>query len=315
MMNVATEQHLQSPLVNTMHPLVIAVVLNWNGFEDTVKCVQSLQKVQYSNLDIIIVDNASTDGSYEKLREQFPNISLLRRSLNGGYAAGNNDGIRVALQRDAAYVLLINNDVAVENDFLLPMIECAKQDSSIGIVTCKAFLQSDPTRIYCTGGSINRWRCSGIDLPSSLQGTECDVTYISGCVLLVKREVFETVGLLDEKFFMYFEDFEFSRRAGKQFRLCYTPKGVVYHKSGAGTGWDQYTATYLYYHTRNRFWVFRHDSLFYRIYVAMFGIANALAKSVVILVKAFGKSNRTIPRKELNALWCGMRDGLRRKPS
>jgi GT2 family glycosyltransferase len=295
-------------------PLVAVVILNWNGYEDTVECIQSLQNIQYSNFEIIIVDNSSTDGSQNKLLKKFPDINLIQCLSNGGYATGNNAGIRIALERGAAYILIVNNDVVAKNDFITPMVECAEQDLNVGIVTCKAFHYSDSTRVYCTGGTISMSRCSGINLSPSLQDMECDVTYISGCVLLVKRKVFETVGFLDEKYFMYFEDFEFSRRAGKYFRLIYYPKGIVYHKSGAGKKWDEYTPTYLYYHTRNRFWVFLSESVLYRSYVVMFSIINVIAKSFVILIKNMKTSSRSFPVKELKALWCGLKDGMIKQP-
>jgi hypothetical protein len=295
-------------------PLITAVVLNWNGYKDTVNCVQSLKQVAYSNLEIIIVDNGSTDGSAEKLERIFPDLMLIKLSQNGGYAAGNNAGIRFALERGAEYVLVLNNDVIVEKDCLFPMVELAGNDTAIGVVTCRAFLQSDHQRIYGTAGGFSRWRCIGAPLPPRLRGRECEVNFISGCILLVKRKVFETVGLFDEKLFMYFEDVEFSRRVGKQFKLAYTPKGLAYHKSGGGDRWRNYTETYLYYTTRNRFWVFRDEPLWYRVYVTLYGILNAFAKSVVIITNLPAKSSRNQAGKRLEALWRGLIDGLLKNP-
>lgn len=294
-------------------PLVVAVVLNWNGYDDTAKCVLSLQKAAYANLQIILVDNASTDGSAGRLERDFPELPFIKLSHNGGYAAGNNAGIKLALERRADYVLVLNNDVIVNPGFLWPMVELAEKNPSAGVVTCKALLQSGNGRIYCTGGNISRLRCAGISLPSRSRDHEGEVQFISGCILLVRRKVFETIGCFDERFFMYFEDVEFSRRVKKHFKLFYTPKGVVYHKSGGGSKWKNYTETYLYYTARNRLWVFQSESPAYRLYVILYGFLNAFAKSAVIAAHSFPSRQQAKPSgKRLFALWRGMRDGILR---
>lgn len=297
-------------------PLVIAVVLNWNGYDDTAKCVLSLQKAAYANLQIILVDNASTDGSAGRLQQDFPALPFLKLSHNGGYAAGNNAGIKLALERQADYVLVVNNDVIVEPDFLTPMVELAEKNPAAGVVTCKALLQSGNGRIYCTGGNISRLRCGGIPLPPHERDREGEVQFISGCILLARREVFEKAGSFDERFFMYFEDVEFSRRVNRQFKLIYTPRSIVYHKSGGGDKWKNYTETYLYYTSRNRLWVFQNESRAYRAYVLLYGFLNAFAKSAVIAAHSLAAQrheNRSGQR--LLALWRGMRDGMFQNPA
>ncbi|KAA0229999.1 glycosyltransferase family 2 protein [candidate division KSB1 bacterium] len=297
-------------------PLVVAVVLNWNGYDDTAKCVLSLQKAAYANLQIILVDNASTDGSAGRLERDFPELPFIKLSHNGGYAAGNNAGIKLALERRADYVLVLNNDVVVEPGFLWPMVQLAEKNPAAGVVTCKALLQSGNGRIYCTGGNLSRLRCGGVPLPPGERDREGEVQFISGCILLARREVFEKLGSFDERFFMYFEDVEFSRRVRRQFKLFYTPAGVVYHKSGGGDKWKNYTETYLYYTSRNRLWVFQNESRAYRLYVILYGFLNAFAKSAVIAAHSFPvrrQENRS--EKRLMALWRGMRDGMFGNPA
>ncbi|MCX6136210.1 MAG: hypothetical protein NTV54_01770 [Ignavibacteriales bacterium] len=126
--------------------------------------------------------------------------------------------------------------------------------------------------------------------------------------MLVRSKVFRDVGLLDEKYFMYHEDLEFSQRVLKSFEMAYIPDAVAYHKSGGGKGWRNYTELYLYYHTRNRFWVFENSSWMYKLYVAMFTTINSLAKSILI-VQNIGDPARKA-RKQLKALWAGWWDGL-----
>ena len=290
--------------------VVFAVVLNWNGAEDTIKCIDSLLEAKDPFLEVVIVDNASTDGSVQRLTEAFPAIPLIRRPSNGGYAAGNNAGIRYAIDHGADYVLLVNNDTIVEHGFLRPMIAAAAGDESIGVVTCKAFFQSNRNKIYCTGGSFSWLRCSGAPMRSDRVDTPDGVSYVSGCILLVKRNVFETLGLLDERYFMYFEDLEFSRRVAKRFKLYYTPKGIVYHKSGGGDSWKNYSELYLYYNTRNRFWAFRDENGLYRSYVVFFSLSLAVVKSIAIMAYGLRERDDSGPFIRVRAIWRGVKDGL-----
>lgn len=305
------------PLPDTNAPAVVAVVLNWNGFADTQKCVASLQQIDYPNFEIVVVDNGSTDDSAEKLTQAFPHLKFIRLQQNRGYAAGNNAGIKFALAQGAQYVLVINNDVVVEKKFLSPMVELAERMPEVGVVTCKVCYLSNPKQIYAAGGTFSRWLCTGInDLQWQLDNSEQNVTdrereisFAPGCVLLIRRAVFERVGLLDERFFLYVEDLEFSRRVNLHFRMFYTPQGKIYHKSGAGTSWVSYTPTYLYYHTRNRLWAFKNDPLIYRAYVFLFSLMNALAKTLVLWQR-----NPDDTRPKIRALWRGFRDGVSQSP-
>lgn len=294
-------------------PTVYAVVLNYNGAEDTKKCVRSLQQSGYSTLEIVLVDNASPDSSAEILAKTFSDLPLIRQPTNAGYAAGNNAGIRYALGKNADYILIVNNDVVVEKGFLEPMVALMLRDTGIGVVNAKVFYQSTPYEIFSAVGEFSRWLCTGLnkgrDKTACQSSTlECDVDYICGVLLLVRREVFETVGLLDEQFFMYFEDMEFSRRVRTRYRLAYTARSVAFHKSGGGKGWRTYTELYLYYHTRNRVWAFKDEAWPYKSYVVLFTLANALAKAAVVSLNCVSAPQKMI--RQLKALRDGVIDGL-----
>jgi len=313
-------QHNQSQFPQM--PTIYAVVLNWNGYEDTAKCLASLRHATFSNLKIVLVDNGSTDGSAELLEHAFPEKVMLKLPHNGGYAAGNNAGIRFALDNGADYVLVLNNDVVVEKNFIQPMLELFGREPSAGLVTCKVYYESEPERIYAAGGSFSRWLCTGVNdrqgkldsATNHLKDDEHEITFVPGCLFLARREVFEKIGMMDEKFFLYFEDLDFSRRVQSRFRLYYTPSGKVYHKSGAGLNWASYTPTYYYYHTRNRLWAFEEDTLFYRVYVFLFTLLNATAKTITLLLHAHRGNRVREPRtrQKVFALWRGVMDGIRR---
>lgn len=292
------------------YPSVFAVVLNWNSYEDTVECIESLGRTTYPRLNIVLVDNGSTDGSGDKLSLFFSQLHVIRLSSNKGYSAGNNEGIRFAVGRGAQYVLIINNDTIVEPGFLEPMVKVAQSSADVGMVTCKAFFESDRQRTYGTGGYFSKVRCGGIPLPRRKQDQECEVNFISGCILLVKKRVFEQSGFLNERFFMYCEDMEFSFRVQECFKLMYTPRGVIYHKSGAGNRWWNYSEAYLFYNTRNKFLLFREFPLWYRAYVCIYLFANSVAKTAAILLGALGRGDFTGAISKVRFLWKGFWRGL-----
>lgn len=156
---------------------------------------------------------------------------------------------------------------------------------------------------------MSRLRGAGVRLPRRRRDQRVEVDFVSGCILLVRREVFERLGLFDESFFMYFEDVEFSRRVGSAFRIVYTPRAVVYHRSGGGGAWATQTPTYLYYMARNRFMAFRRDPLPYRTYLVLVGAAAAVAKTAAIGLRAAGGGSRSQAGAQLRALWSGFASG------
>lgn len=297
---------------NDRWPLVMAVVLNYNGYEDTVKCILSLQDASYPNLKIVLVDNGSPDRSGERLKAKFSDLPILLLKNNTGYAAGNNVGIRFALEKGSDYVLVINNDVVVDPGFLGPMVNIIENQHNVGIVTCKVYYQTAPQEVFSAASKMNWLLCTGVNKGSHLKSfqkvdAECFTDYACGVLLLMHATMLKTEGLFDEKYFMYFEDVEFSRRILRSYKIVYTPHGVAYHKSGGGKGWSSYSELYLYYHTRNRFWAFREEIFLYRTYVFIFSFINVLIKTFFILFNIVSDRKRMV--RQLLSLWKGFREG------
>jgi len=225
-----------------LSPLVYIILVNWNGKNDTLECLSSLQKVSYSNFKILVVDNASHDGSVEAIRTDFPNVELLVNKENLRFAGGNNIGIQYALQNNADYILLLNNDTTVEPNFLSELIIVAGNQNEIGIVGAKIFYYTDNKRIWFAGGTINLK--TGITKHRGIRtidvgqfNNEEEVGYITGCCMLVKREVIDKIGMLDESYFIYGEDADWCLRAKKVgFKLMYAPSSVAYHKVSVSSG-------------------------------------------------------------------------------
>jgi Predicted glycosyltransferases len=238
-----------------MNKKVSIILLNYNGAEDTLECVKSLEKINFENYSIIIVDNQSTDNSYNIIKENLGHKHVILSSgKNGGFAYGNNIGIRYALEQGADYVLLLNNDTLVEPDFLQELVKAAEEDDKVGLVTGKILYESKRNLIWYGGGRINWERFYGEHFQGVDDKTEVsrNVTFATGCLMLVKREVFNAVGLLPEEYFMYYEDVDFC--AGLQekgYLIRYVPTSVIYHKVSASTG-EEESAFAVEWNTRNR---------------------------------------------------------------
>lgn len=222
-----------------MLPKVFIVILNWNGQKDTLACLNSLKNLDYSNFKIILIDNASTDNSVGVFKSQIPNfknkITLIENKDNLGFPAGNNVGIKYALKNNAEYVLLLNNDTVVDKDFLKEIVAAGEKNVLIGILGPKIYFFDDPKRIWFAGGKFN-W----ISGSSHIGFGEIDkgqfeiskeVNFITGCAMLIKKEVFEKIGFLDGRFFLYYEDTDFCLRAKKRgFKCLFAPRAKIFHK-------------------------------------------------------------------------------------
>lgn len=235
---------------------VYIILLNWNGLEDTLECIESCRALSYRPASIVVVDNASSDGSEEVLRCSFPDLAVLQTGSNLGYAGGNNVGIRYALSRGADYVWLLNNDTTVHPEALSELVRVAEAEPQAGILGSKILCYADPTLIWFAGGWVqaDRGETGHIGLGVPDQGQFDAVTetgYVTGCSLLVKRAVIEQVGMMDEAYFLYFEESEWCLRAKRQgYRLLYAPGSIVWHKESVST--RKIAGAWVYYMTRNR---------------------------------------------------------------
>ncbi len=234
---------------------VYVVVLNWNQRDLTLECLASVLALNYPNYHVVVVDNGSNDGSAEAVRQQYPEVTVIENELNLGYAGGNNVGIRYALAHHADYVLLLNNDVVVASNCLAELIRAFEEQRNIGVASPLIFEYHNPSRIWCAGASID-W-CTGGTVRLRAGEEDCmenwqvqAVDSVSGSALLARREVFEQVGLLDEHYFLYYEETEWCvgvRRAG--YTVAVVPTAKVWHKVSAALGPRSPLVTY--YMTRN----------------------------------------------------------------
>ena len=241
----------------TSSPHVVIIVLSWNNSEDTLECLTSLAGLDYPACKVVVVDNGSTDGSVTVIRDHFPSVTLLENAENLGYAGGNNVGLRCALAQGADYVLLLNNDTEVAPDFLHHLVEATEADPTVGIAGPTIYYHERSDRIWSAGGAIDWQR--GKTWMVGLNETEVgqfgvaphEVDFVTGCALLAKQAVVEEVGLLDERFFAYYEETEWCVRAQRAgFKIVHVPRAKVWHKIPLDARDDSPFAHY--YMTRNR---------------------------------------------------------------
>ncbi len=212
---------------------VTLVILNWNGKNDTLACLESLN----SHREIIVVDNGSKDNSVEEIRKQFPSVRVIETGINLGYAGGNNVGIEAALKEGADAVLLLNNDTIADPGMVDAFIQSAEATPSIGIWGGYPLRFSNPEHLDHLGGiwksEKGDFELIGLNEKKGFQ-TGIPLDYVCGCSIFVRREVFEKIGLLETKFFLFWEEADFSMRAKKAgfgIGVCYG--ALLLHKVSA----------------------------------------------------------------------------------
>lgn len=220
---------------------VLIVVLNWNGIDDTEKCVASLQKLSYPNFKIVIVDNGSVDDSLvrlDKIKKKHTNITVISNPKNLGFAGGVNTGIKYGIAQKFDAIALFNNDAVVDKDWLTNLV-LAFEKQRAGIVTGK-LLHTDGETIDSTGDFYTTW---GIPSPRARnkpthKAPESGFVFgASGGASLYKTSLFQEIGLFDETFFAYYEDVDISFRAQLAgHKIYYEASAVAYHEQG-GMSW------------------------------------------------------------------------------
>ena len=236
-------------------PKVSVILLNMKQADMTAACLKSLGACTYPNLEVLVVDQASKDGSVERLRMQFPWIRVIASDTNLGFTGGNNLGMEYAT---GDYFLLLNNDTEVEPGFLEPMLAVAETDTDVGAVSPLIKYYQAPDTIQYAGGPDeldmvrfrSPWKGSSQRDQGQYSRTE-ETSIAHGAAFLVKRSVVTSVGMLDDRFFIYFEELDWSlriRNAG--YRIMVVPSSVVLHKESMTVG--KVSPVKSFYQTRNR---------------------------------------------------------------
>ncbi|MBS5950346.1 MAG: glycosyltransferase family 2 protein [Clostridium sp.] len=226
---------------------IAIILLNYNNEDDTLECVDSIKKNCRLDYEIIVVDNASNEESKKILLESKDEYTLILNKNNGGFAAGNNVGIKYALEKQYKYILLLNNDTLITKDSIEIMLESLKKDKQVGIVSCRILHYPDKNKVWYDGGKINWNKYLPNHINKGRRVQECtyinseDYTeFISGCCMFVKSEIFQNVGYLPEEYFMYFEDMDFCVQITEHnYKMKVCKNSVIYHKVSSSSGGEE----------------------------------------------------------------------------
>lgn len=240
---------------------VSVIVLNYNGKRFLEDCFSSLENLDYpgDKLEIILVDNNSSDGSAEYVKKNFPRVKIIENKENLGFSAGNNVAVRRA---DSKYICLLNPDTRVTRDWLKELIKLAEEDSKVGIVGSKVLFMRDPEIIHTTGIAIcatGRLQERGFGEEDNNQYSEDrEIFGASACAVLLRKDMLEEIGGFDEDFFAYCEDVDLAWRARwAGWKCVYAPKAIVYHWHSGIWGYGSPQQRYLV--VRNRLWTIVKD--------------------------------------------------------
>jgi GT2 family glycosyltransferase len=259
-----------------MNKNFLIILLNYNNSDDTIECLESLKKCSVEDRNILVVENCSSDDSYEKLLSKFSSVQILRMNKNLGFTGGNNVGIKYALDHGYDYAILLNNDTIVESKdtFRILIDEMDKnQDATLG--TGRIFYYPQKNRIWYDGGKLVRYRGTGIHINGDLDVNQIkldndirEIDFVSGCYMCIRLSDLEKLGYLDEEIFIYMDDTEYSARAiKKKLKLIYIPQAAIYHKA---RGEGQRSPRMIYYSIKNRkLLIEKHFGIFAKTYFNM----------------------------------------------
>lgn len=301
---------MPQPLPNTTSlPPVAIVITAWNQIQVTAECLASVLALSYASFEVIVVDNGSTPSLAPYLRNQFPQVHFLRHNKNMGFAAGYNLGLQYALEKGFEYVFLLNNDTLVEPSCLSELVAALQNEPDVSLVMPKIYYADDVTRIWSVGANYrpvlrelkDDWRGT-LDEACPVSTRPRQIEFAPFCAVLLRREVLETIGLLDEQFFLYYEDLDYCRRMGAVgYRLQMIPTAVLWHKVSVSTGgWHS---------PLERFWVAQSSGHYFRrhgrgwrlFFIVPYRLGSALRLTATLLWR---RQWRT-----LRAYWQGLRYG------
>jgi GT2 family glycosyltransferase len=323
-----------------MNATTAVVLLNWNGWRDTLECLNSLQKLVHPSFAVIVVDNASTDGSmirieewlttqpypdgvdshYHKVKQdeitaltaqlQHRSVTLVQSNSNGGFAAGNNLGLRIAMQAQCTNMWLLNNDTVVDQGALIALEARMAQDTSIGMVGSVLCYFDQPNIIQTVGGvQFNYWRARGTQLGHGLLADSKEVesiaaeplTYVAGASMLVSKAFLDDAGLMYEGYFLYFEEIDWACKVKNRWTAATAAKSIVFHKEGSSIGTSSRTErSYLSQYYLNRNLV----NFYSRNKPKMLSIA--LLNGAIEVIKFIIQGNLLMALCTAKALWHGL---------
>jgi hypothetical protein len=276
-------------------PRVAILIVNWNNYQDTKLCLDSLYEVNYPKLRVILIDNGSEDNSGIRLSREFPKLKLIQNKSNLGFAGGNNIGIQYVLEQDIPYILLLNNDTEViQPDFINFLVRELDQNNDVCAVGPKVLQPNsriDETILpYPTIGIIIR---NTLGLYRNEYHHKKYVDSVSGCCVLVRSDVIKDVGLLDNNFFMYGEETEWFYRMRKAgWNVCYLPIESIIHKGGSSSQHLENKKIYIERRANVIYTLVKHDQINQARLIVLFSLLLLTIRIIAAFFTPNDQGNR-----------------------
>lgn len=272
-------------------PRIVVIILNWNGLDDTLECLHSVMRIDYPSYDIYVADNGSTDGSIPGIRAQFPALKLIENGANLGFAEGNNRAIQQAIDTDAEFVLLLNNDTVIDSNLLSAFVRAAEMFPDGGVFGPKIYHYGEKEKIWYAGGY---WDASTLSFEEKGAGCRdegqfdqlAETEWVIGCAMFIRADVFRKIGLLEAKFFLNSEEIDFCSRAQRAgFSCVFVPDAQVWHKISVSFG-GEHSPMKEYFSARNRLlWAKRNASYSLRLRIHISTARNLFLRFGLPVVK------------------------------
>ncbi|MGP9076919.1 glycosyltransferase family 2 protein [Geobacillus thermodenitrificans subsp. calidus] len=300
---------------------VAIIILNWNAYDDTFECLKSLEHLTYPYFHVFLVDNASQDGSFNKLQQDYNegklqlDITFIQTGKNLGFAGGNNVAIKKAYEQGYQYFWMLNNDTVVDPNALTSLVEVLEKEEKVGIVGSKIYYYGT-NKIWFAGGKVNTWtgKTKHIGIKEEDIGQynrQIEVDYITGCSLCFRKEVVEDIGYMLEDYFLYFEETDWNIRASQNnWYVKFVPHSIVFHKISASSGGEMNPAPYVgYYNIRNSLVFIKRTQPNYKLLVAfVYSVWKIIKKVMKMFI-----INQNSKKERFLLLIKGLIDGLTNK--
>jgi GT2 family glycosyltransferase len=256
-----------------MYPKVAIIILNYHGLQDTLDCLHSIKEMDYPNYNVFVVDNGSGNNEATKIKAAYPEVNLIALSENTGFTGGNNLVLRSIPYSDYDYALLLNNDTVVSKDFLRQMVLTGESNELIGIVGCRICCpgyeesfpnfvddgSQGPMPVWYNGAHVNNWTGITHHEYDWKQNNCFNTDYISGCCMLIKKQVIKDIGVLYDRYFAYCEDLDYCVKARKHnWRCTVNQYASIFHRVSKAS--KQISNFGYFYYLRNRIIFMRQNS-------------------------------------------------------
>ncbi len=294
------------------------ILVNWNQYELTKSCIQSILNCSFKNLQIIVVDNCSKDKSITKLIDHFPSVHFIRNNSNLGFTGANNKGIEYAKRKDFEYIMLLNNDTEVDENFIEPLLNRLNCQKEIGAVQPLILNFHNKKKVWNFGGRFNKFFGIPVTLNKNIEfnslKNESLTEWISGCCFMFRTKLVDIIGYLDDDYFVYYEDADYSFKIKNiGYNLGIVKESIIYHHGGKSwikkKSWEGSVSPHTHYlNIRNHiFFIKKHSSEFNIIGVWIYQFFKIFSYSLYFIIK--------LRFVKLKMVYKGFIDGLKCKKS